>query len=148
MQALLGGGKASRSPSPSLPTHVQEQKALRDETISAFHQAVATSDDEGDDMGVSGLRNIRRRNQSIKQLTLSLTGLNPHGVDAAVRLASSATARNEINELEQKDYYDTLEYTLGTVVDRWILTPNLGESTKYSGVHSRSEFLAVLVLCF
>ncbi|XP_006461453.1 hypothetical protein AGABI2DRAFT_143340 [Agaricus bisporus var. bisporus H97] len=44
----------SRSPSPSPPTHVQEQAALREETISAFHTAVnddtsIADDDQNDD---------------------------------------------------------------------------------------------------
>ncbi|TFK50846.1 hypothetical protein OE88DRAFT_1712769 [Heliocybe sulcata] len=38
----------SRSPSLDPPTHVQEQKALRDETISAFHQGLKEEDDEDD----------------------------------------------------------------------------------------------------
>lgn len=52
----------SRSPSPTLqePTHVEEQAALRKETITAFHTAVASEkdasvnggngDDDGDDV--------------------------------------------------------------------------------------------------
>ncbi|RDB25162.1 Protein kri1 [Hypsizygus marmoreus] len=36
----------SRSPSPEPLTHVEEQRALRDETIAAFHQAVAEEDDD------------------------------------------------------------------------------------------------------
>ncbi|KAF5317330.1 hypothetical protein D9611_003660 [Ephemerocybe angulata] len=46
IDAVLHG---SRSPSPEpQPTHVQEQEALRSETIRAFHSAVAASDDEDD----------------------------------------------------------------------------------------------------
>ena len=66
MASLLGTGTSSRSPSPSLPTlptHVQEQKALRAETISAFHTAVPSppnsSDEEGDDLG--GLLTLREK---------------------------------------------------------------------------------------
>lgn len=41
----------SRSPSPEPMTHVQEQEALRDETIAAFHTAVdGTGDDDDDDL--------------------------------------------------------------------------------------------------
>ncbi|KZT22490.1 Krr1-domain-containing protein [Neolentinus lepideus HHB14362 ss-1] len=39
----------SRSPSPQPVTHVQEQKALRDETISAFQYAVKDEDGDDDD---------------------------------------------------------------------------------------------------
>lgn len=38
----------SRSPSPEPMTHVQEQKALRDETIAAFHTAVRAEEEEDD----------------------------------------------------------------------------------------------------
>lgn len=46
LQAALNG--EDRSPSPEPLTHVKEQKALRDETIAAFHTAVdeAESDDD------------------------------------------------------------------------------------------------------
>ncbi|KIP08682.1 hypothetical protein PHLGIDRAFT_12467 [Phlebiopsis gigantea 11061_1 CR5-6] len=41
----------SRSPSPQPMTHAQEQEALRDETIAAFHTAVdGTNGDEDDDL--------------------------------------------------------------------------------------------------
>ena len=45
MNAVLSG---SRSPSPvvALPTHVEEQKALRDETIRAFTQAADAEEDD------------------------------------------------------------------------------------------------------
>lgn len=36
----------SRSPSPQLLPHVEEQRALRSETIAAFHNAVADDDDD------------------------------------------------------------------------------------------------------
>ncbi|EJD50270.1 hypothetical protein AURDEDRAFT_182635 [Auricularia subglabra TFB-10046 SS5] len=39
-------GEGSRSPSPALPTHVEEQRALRDETIRAFADAAAAEDDD------------------------------------------------------------------------------------------------------
>jgi protein KRI1 len=53
LDAVLRG---SRSPSPSFqehedshqPTHVEEQRALRQETIAAFHTAVSDEDDEDD----------------------------------------------------------------------------------------------------
>ncbi|KAJ2918313.1 hypothetical protein MD484_g2130, partial [Candolleomyces efflorescens] len=38
------------TPEPTLPTHVEEQRALRDETIKAFHTAVAGDDDSDDDL--------------------------------------------------------------------------------------------------
>ncbi|THG93774.1 hypothetical protein EW026_g7557, partial [Hermanssonia centrifuga] len=38
----------SRSPSPEPLTHIEEQKALRNETITAFHTAVDIEDDEDD----------------------------------------------------------------------------------------------------
>jgi protein KRI1 len=47
----------SRSVSPRLPTHVEEQEALRSETISAFHKSVAANDRESDsDDGLLVLR--------------------------------------------------------------------------------------------
>jgi protein KRI1 len=48
MQALLNGNARSRSPSPSRPTHVQEQHDLRNETINAFHEAVSDGEDQDD----------------------------------------------------------------------------------------------------
>ncbi|KAJ4483775.1 KRI1-like family C-terminal-domain-containing protein [Lentinula aciculospora] len=42
----------SRSPSPELLTHTEEQQRLRDETIAAFHQ-VGDDDNEDDDLFVS-----------------------------------------------------------------------------------------------
>lgn len=57
MQSLLEGSR-SPSPGPSRPTHVQEQEALRDETISAFHHAV--SDDEDDELE-GGLLTLREK---------------------------------------------------------------------------------------
>lgn len=39
----------SRSPSPEPETHVEEQRRLRDETISAFHTALSRDDEDGDD---------------------------------------------------------------------------------------------------
>ncbi|PFH51649.1 hypothetical protein AMATHDRAFT_74825 [Amanita thiersii Skay4041] len=43
----------SRSPSPELrkPTHVEQQKALRDETIAAFHHALTDASEDSDDSG-------------------------------------------------------------------------------------------------
>ena len=38
----------SRTPSPEPMTHVKEQAALRDETIAAFHTAVAGADSDDD----------------------------------------------------------------------------------------------------
>ncbi|KAL1729503.1 KRI1-like family C-terminal-domain-containing protein [Schizophyllum commune] len=40
--------RGSRTPSPEPVTHVEEQRALRDETIAAFHTAVDSADDEDD----------------------------------------------------------------------------------------------------
>ncbi|KAF5354624.1 hypothetical protein D9756_005653 [Leucocoprinus leucothites] len=40
----------SRSPSPEPLTHVQEQTALRNDTISAFHTAATHSEDDEDDL--------------------------------------------------------------------------------------------------
>ncbi|KAL1662664.1 KRI1-like family C-terminal-domain-containing protein [Schizophyllum commune] len=40
--------RGSRTPSPEIVTHVEEQRALRDETIAAFHTAVDSADDEDD----------------------------------------------------------------------------------------------------
>ena len=47
--ALEAQLQPSRSPSPEPLTHVQEEAALRKETISAFHSAgISNGDDEGD----------------------------------------------------------------------------------------------------
>lgn len=46
-------GETSRSPSPQPLTHFEEQQALRDETIKAFHGAVT---DEDNDDGLLVLR--------------------------------------------------------------------------------------------
>ncbi|KAI0785892.1 KRI1-like family C-terminal-domain-containing protein [Abortiporus biennis] len=40
----------SRSPSPQPLTHIQEQRALKEETIKAFHTAVADDEDDEDDV--------------------------------------------------------------------------------------------------
>ncbi|CEL56581.1 Protein kri1 OS=Schizosaccharomyces pombe (strain 972 / ATCC 24843) GN=kri1 PE=1 SV=1 [Rhizoctonia solani AG-1 IB] len=50
LAALLESGSRPTSPTsgPTLPTHAQEQAALRDETISAFHNAV--QEDGADDL--------------------------------------------------------------------------------------------------
>ncbi|TRM68953.1 hypothetical protein BD626DRAFT_562773 [Schizophyllum amplum] len=40
--------RGSRTPSPEPVTHVEEQRALRDETIAAFHNAVEDDEDEDD----------------------------------------------------------------------------------------------------
>lgn len=61
MESLLQGTR-SRSPGPSLPTHVQEQAALRDETISAFHQAVSDDDDDDDEFD-GGLLTLREKSK-------------------------------------------------------------------------------------
>lgn len=37
----------SRSPSPEPLPHVEEQRALRDETIAAFHEAISEEDEDG-----------------------------------------------------------------------------------------------------
>ncbi|KAJ4483770.1 hypothetical protein J3R30DRAFT_3451325 [Lentinula aciculospora] len=42
----------SRSSSPELLTHAEEQQRLRDETIAAFHQ-VSDDDNEDDDLFIS-----------------------------------------------------------------------------------------------
>ncbi|EAU91884.1 hypothetical protein CC1G_04651 [Coprinopsis cinerea okayama7 len=47
LDAVLHGSR-SPSPEPNLPTHVEEQRALRDETIAAFHSAVPEDDDVDD----------------------------------------------------------------------------------------------------
>ncbi|KAF8331256.1 Krr1-domain-containing protein [Amanita rubescens] len=46
----------SRSPSPGFgkPTHVEEQQVLRNETIAAFHGAVAGEDEDGDESDEGG----------------------------------------------------------------------------------------------
>lgn len=61
MESLLQG---TRSPSPGLsrPTHVQEQAALRDETISAFHQAVSDDGDDDDEFD-GGLLTLREKSK-------------------------------------------------------------------------------------
>ena len=53
-EAVLAG--ESRSPSPELeePTHVEEQQVLRDETIAAFHDAVAAEGEDADDKSDDG----------------------------------------------------------------------------------------------
>ncbi|KAF8627768.1 hypothetical protein AX17_006133 [Amanita inopinata Kibby_2008] len=48
LEAVLDADSRSASPEPSEPTHMQEQQALRDETIAVFHGAM-TGDDEGGD---------------------------------------------------------------------------------------------------
>ena len=45
MDAVLHGSR-SPSPEPAAPTHVQEQEALRFETIKAFETAVGDDDDD------------------------------------------------------------------------------------------------------
>lgn len=54
-EAVLEGESRSSSPELEEPTHVEEQQVLRDETIAAFHDAVASegedADDESDDGG-------------------------------------------------------------------------------------------------
>ena len=40
----------SRSPSPRPLTHEEEQRALRDETIAAFHHSVDNQNDDADDL--------------------------------------------------------------------------------------------------
>lgn len=59
MQSLLGSN--SRSPSPSLPTHAEEQRALRSETISAFHAAVDAPSEEDEDDLAGGLLTLREK---------------------------------------------------------------------------------------
>lgn len=61
MQSLLGSHSTSRSPSPSLPTHAEEQRALRSETISAFHAAVQSPPDDDDDELAGGLLTLREK---------------------------------------------------------------------------------------
>ncbi|KAG9123406.1 hypothetical protein FRC07_014979, partial [Ceratobasidium sp. 392] len=46
LATLLESSSRPTSPSPAPLTHAQEQEALRDETISAFHNAIKESDDE------------------------------------------------------------------------------------------------------
>ncbi|KAG8742935.1 hypothetical protein FRC10_000723 [Ceratobasidium sp. 414] len=46
LAALLESSSRPTSPTPAPLTHAQEQEALRDETISAFHNAVQEEDDE------------------------------------------------------------------------------------------------------
>lgn len=57
LNSALEASSRSPSPSPREPTHVEEQTALRNETISAFHTAVSTgekdSDGDEDDLLVS-----------------------------------------------------------------------------------------------
>ena len=54
LQSQLNNTSRSPSPDPE-PTHVQEQAALRKETISAFHEAVKTKSDgeDGEEVGSS-----------------------------------------------------------------------------------------------
>lgn len=62
--SLLNPDSHSRSPSPSaLPSHFEEQRALRDETISAFHQAVSGDEDgaDNDDDAGGGLLTLREK---------------------------------------------------------------------------------------
>ncbi|KLO11074.1 Krr1-domain-containing protein [Schizopora paradoxa] len=49
LNSTLNPNSRSPSPVPALPTHVEEQAALRKETISAFHTAVSGPEDEEDD---------------------------------------------------------------------------------------------------
>ena len=53
-EAVLEGESRSSSPELEVPTHVEEQQVLRDETIAAFHDAVAGEDDDADDESDSG----------------------------------------------------------------------------------------------
>lgn len=46
LQSILD--PTSRSPSPGPLTHVEEQKALQQETIAAFHGAISDDDEEDD----------------------------------------------------------------------------------------------------
>lgn len=55
MESLLNGSR-SPSPTPNQPTHVQEQQALRDETINAFHHAVSEQEDDDLEGGLLTLR--------------------------------------------------------------------------------------------
>ncbi|KAF8625368.1 hypothetical protein AX15_005419 [Amanita polypyramis BW_CC] len=54
-EAALEGGSRSPSPETTKPTHVEEQRALRDETIAAFHHAITSEDDNGDEDEDGGL---------------------------------------------------------------------------------------------
>jgi protein KRI1 len=58
VQLLLG--PRSPSPGPQHPTHVEEQQALRDETINAFHLAVS---DDNDDNFEGGLLTLREKSK-------------------------------------------------------------------------------------
>lgn len=50
LNSALNPNSRSPSPVPALPTHAEEQAALRKETISAFHTAVSgPAEDEDDD---------------------------------------------------------------------------------------------------
>lgn len=60
MESLLGNGSSPRaSPEPTPLTHVEEQIALRDETISAFHKAVSDNEDTDDEDNGGGLLTLR-----------------------------------------------------------------------------------------
>lgn len=54
MQSLLG--PRSPSPAPQRPTHVEQQRVLRDETINAFRLAVSDDDDDNLEGGLLTLR--------------------------------------------------------------------------------------------
>jgi protein KRI1 len=53
-EAVLAGESRSSSPELEEPTHVEEQQVLRDETIAAFHDAVADEDEDADDESDDG----------------------------------------------------------------------------------------------
>jgi hypothetical protein len=62
METLLGHGYGSRgTPEPAPLTHVEEQNALRDETISAFHKAVSDNEDSEDEDIGGGLLTLREK---------------------------------------------------------------------------------------
>lgn len=49
LNSTLNPNSRSPSPVPELPTHAEEQVALRKETISAFHTAVSVPEDDEDE---------------------------------------------------------------------------------------------------
>ena len=53
-EAVLEGGSRSSSPELEEPTHVEEQQVLRDETIAAFHGAVAGESESADESDEGG----------------------------------------------------------------------------------------------
>ncbi len=65
VKSLLESGARSPSPEPSRPTYVEEQAALRSETIAAFHSALPSASGAGEDgeETAAGILTLREKNK-------------------------------------------------------------------------------------